>query len=211
MVHGDLKDTNVLVKRVEDFALVHVADWTSCTSLNEITNQIEFCNQLTFRYTPLWDYNKIYDYKSRKQWAKAFEIKKAVDVFAMGNILFIALRGIPPYPVDAQGHPLFGNPDNPKIPKGAAPAEIINLIQRMIAQDYLERPTAEIAFAVLDLFIFSHYPELHKKIQGRMETFAVTKPNIKLSAEEDEKKTVIPLLKRRRNAAKLKKNVTEAL
>lgn len=164
LAHRDIKLENVLVSGKKHFLSVHLCDWTSCTSKEDIKNEKDTFYHYTKRLTPRYEVDLAHAYTVAQDVMNAMAVMQATDVFAMGNMMFLLLKGNYPYPL-VNDYPRFGKHEWLQIPPEVAPPEINEIIQGMIMADFETRLTASTAFERLHTYIKAHHFQLYLNIQ----------------------------------------------
>lgn len=165
LAHRDIKPDNILVKPGKDFSSLHIADWTSAISKEDIIDGRRIHCYFTKKLTPYKEFKLANQYISETDGTKAMVILHAIDVFAMGQIFYLSLQGVYPYLSGEDKYPIMEKYKWQEISERYAPSEINDLIMRMIDVNYKVRITADVAFTALDEFIQTKHPALHDKIK----------------------------------------------
>lgn len=174
VAHCDIKMENMLIKRMPDgFLLVHLADLGSATQLGEKEAADEEVSPYTPYFTPENEINSTLGLRTVNP--KLYNtIKKAIDVFAMGCVLFSTLKGFPPYLQKKLEFPEKSEfPEMTVYPwrtfsKEEAPEEVSSLVLSMIDADSQKRPSAAKAFERFDQFLKNKCPDIYHIIQEKI-------------------------------------------
>jgi len=175
ILHGDIKPANILVKSDTETTFVHIADMGGARKATDISPTIDFTHSAPFvAGIDVVALNS--NLNNKDEWIK---VREAIDVFAMGTVLYNSLEGNQEFPYqlnENHGHPLFypeNSPDeemrNPyREMTNDAPTEIKDLIKQMLDRDYRKRPSATEAFETLNKYISEKNPALSEKINKTM-------------------------------------------
>lgn len=177
IVHGDLKPENILVKGSDYSKLVHISDFGGARKIDSSSLKELDGISSTSQYVSINDcLKRIKCSESGDKQAYA-ELMKKCDVFAMGMIMYQAFYPDQnPYPLYTMphkdgGHISFQNVNRDyqerfRIP--APPPKIDELMRRMLDPNDTTRISAAEAFAILDEYIRSNYPEVSQAIDDKL-------------------------------------------
>jgi hypothetical protein len=172
IVHGDIKTENFLKKTDEQgMAIVHLADWASSFTLQEI----EFHGIHTTRYTPQMELHAASALYRSKKFKEYVNAKKKIDTFAGGCVAYAIFRFASPfehvapvpelpdnvYPIMKENPWGYLNPEE-------APAEINSLIHGLIHPDPEKRLSGSVAFKILNTYLEQSHPATYAKLQSKM-------------------------------------------
>jgi serine/threonine protein kinase len=148
IVHGDLKPSNVLIKRTELGYTTKLIDFDNAYLAGEPAPPEEIVGTMNY-YSP-----ELVGYIQETGTAAA-ELTQKADIFALGLIYAEYLTGALP-PFDAGVHQYAGVAARAgevlRLPPSALPAPIVELIDRMLLADPAARPTiAEIHSTLMSI------------------------------------------------------------
>jgi formylglycine-generating enzyme required for sulfatase activity len=138
VVHRDLKPDNLLVG---DFGEVDVIDWGVAASLDDPAD--DPADDRLVAGTPAW---------MAPEQARGAPPDCAVDVWALGAILYTLLAGHPPYPQADPREALAALAAGPPPPLGgpgapSPPEELVRVCASAMSRDPIDRPEDGVAFA----------------------------------------------------------------
>jgi eukaryotic-like serine/threonine-protein kinase len=145
IVHGDLKPSNVLIKRTELGYTTKLIDFDNAYIAGRPPPPEEIVGTINY-YSP-----ELLGYIQEAGVAPA-ELGVASDIFALGLIYTEYLTGAPP-PFDAAKYhePAVAvrNREALRIPRGEIPTQLADLIDAMLAPEPVQRPTIAYVHATL--------------------------------------------------------------
>ena len=145
IVHGDLKPSNVLIKRTELGYTTKLIDFDNAYIAGRPPPPEEIVGTINY-YSP-----ELLGYIQEAGVAPA-ELGLASDIFALGLIYTEYLTGAPP-PFDAAKYhePAVAvrNREALRIPRGEIPTQLADLIDAMLAPEPVQRPTIAYVHATL--------------------------------------------------------------
>jgi len=171
IVHGDIKLENIL-KNVDGdgFPFIHLADLGNSGSSPE-----EVADFLTLTYVPEKELHRTTVYRWNGQNKDFMTAKKAMDVFAMGCVLYAIFRCASPYYISEDSlHPILERYSWQPISSDLAPSQINDIIQAMIDPTPSKRPSGAVAFEIFNQFLQQKHPNVLEKINNKMKSLTCT-------------------------------------
>jgi eukaryotic-like serine/threonine-protein kinase len=145
IVHGDLKPSNVLIKRTELGYTTKLIDFDNAYLAGEPPPPEEIVGTMNYYAPELVGY-------IQEAGTAAHELTQKADIFALGLIYSEYLTGRPP-PFDATSYQYAGVAARAgevlRLPSTALPAPIVELVDRMLLADPAARPTVAETHAAL--------------------------------------------------------------
>ena len=145
IVHGDLKPSNVLIKRTELGYTTKLIDFDSAYIAGSPPPAEEIVGTINYYSPELLGY-------IQEAGVAANELGVASDVFALGLIYTEYLTGAPPpFDVARYHEPAVAvrSGETLRIPRGEIPTQLADLVDAMLAPDPVQRPTIAQVHATL--------------------------------------------------------------
>ncbi len=145
IVHGDLKPSNVLIKRTELGYTTKLIDFDNAYLAGEPPPPEEIVGTMNYYSPELVGY-------IQEAGTTAAELTQKADIFALGLIYAEYLTGAQP-PFDAASHQYagvaVGAGETLRLPATTLPAPVVELVDRMLLADPAARPTIAETHAAL--------------------------------------------------------------
>jgi eukaryotic-like serine/threonine-protein kinase len=137
IVHGDLKPSNVLIKRTELGYTTKLIDFDNAYLAGEPPPPEEVVGTMNYYSPELVGY-------IQETGTAATELTQKADIFALGLVYAEYLTGAPP-PFDAAAHQYAGVAAHAgevlRLPPTSLPGPVVDLVDRMLLADPTARPT----------------------------------------------------------------------
>jgi Protein kinase domain len=178
ILHSDIKPENILVKKgPNNQTHIHLADFGGARFISEDMSLHTIVNLRTVRsshYSPELDDYHLSLYFKRGEKEMFFLQEQKMDVFAMGTTIFMLLATSMPF--NYTKHPELTKNNRPIINDNIdfsnsfkhLPSELLIFVKNMLKEKASDRPSADEAFFLFDLYLETRYPETHQLIQQRM-------------------------------------------